>query len=1004
MARRGGRGSGGRIRPHERETDNSAILGADLEIQAAHSQGVRNTEQRGLNLTTKRNYRNRIKEMYIFFSLNYKEYYNVGVRKLSEAERVNLDGESFHWKNTHDLIYTGINVQMVKAFLAHKKQKANGNTSSHVQLRKYHDAILWGSQQAKQLLPRGYYDAIEKFLTSYRKETVDAKKEGKLDEQEADPITWSLFKLILSWAVDTSNFFVWTYSILQWNCMARSVNIGSLGFHNFRAGEDHIVCCYDDTKSDKTGEMCTDKHIYANPLEPIVCPFLALAVFFSLESLHLSETEKFFQFDGQTTAASQRYCGQLSELFKRNNENLKGYIRADHANSHGFCKGSATTATSGTTLPPPTSSIAARGEWSLGRILDIYWHFAEPGDHYLGRCLAGLSPNSEDFAILPPHFTVGNPMENERIREAMELMYGPLLQKWAGTKDSDPTAVLLKVLPSIVYHSEFLQSIIRRVPGHPFAGIPLLNDPALLRDLKELVTIEPSPHVSTATGIPPHVHHAKLTTSCLELCRLTLTEVKSMATDLKKAVCDAIESKAFENGIVTTQSLAEMLKVHHEQIDELITDRLKALQTSSAPTETATPTPVVDEEGLEFAPGTMDDADDDEEAPTRGPIVYRTYTHSGRFWHTPKTFVLPPRMKLDTGWKIWCNGIPCYQITDDETGQAAPIRPFRAFKNEMLPKHIRQNFCLHWRPIFEVMEACPGLDPADEDSFERGIAFLKTRVEYVFRKRRANPMQWELSTWSRHVRRSSIEKNGTDSDKAALPTETSRFNKPRKTGTLKRKRKQSDHRRRCRQPPRRTNAAVVPLQDDDSSSDSSSSNSDSSPGAPEPPESPRRSTLRSAARAAAKEASRKAEEEEKTDTEDEGAWGTCVLDGMIDALGTRKEVEKDIADHRRKRALALRQAQFSHADEDGNAVMITRNATRGYGASSRDPNYSENVRNLLAGGRQKGHCAVGNCDHPEMELLHKCTACKRFVHVLCAMSNNLQEDDCSYCSNLCRPT
>jgi ATP-dependent protease Clp ATPase subunit len=66
---------------------------------------------------------------------------------------------------------------MVKAFLAHKKQKANGNTSSHVQLRKYHDVILWGSQQAKQLLPRAYYDDIEKFLTSYRKETeVDAKK------------------------------------------------------------------------------------------------------------------------------------------------------------------------------------------------------------------------------------------------------------------------------------------------------------------------------------------------------------------------------------------------------------------------------------------------------------------------------------------------------------------------------------------------------------------------------------------------------------------------------------------------------------------------------------------------------------------------------------------------------------------------------------------------------------------------------------------------------------
>jgi hypothetical protein len=145
-----------------------------------------------------------------------------------------------------------------------------------------------------------------------------------------------------------------------------------------------------------------------------------------------------FQAHGQTPAAFQRYCGQLSELFKGNNDNLQG---SDHANSHGIRKGSATKVTSGTTLPPPTSSIAAQGEWSLGRILDIYWYEAEPGDHYLGRCLAGLDPNSEDFTILSPHFTVGNHMENVRIREAVELMYGPPLQQWAGTKDSDPTAL-----------------------------------------------------------------------------------------------------------------------------------------------------------------------------------------------------------------------------------------------------------------------------------------------------------------------------------------------------------------------------------------------------------------------------------------------------------------------------------------------------------------------------------------------------------------------------------
>jgi hypothetical protein len=78
-----GRGGGGRIRSHERDADDSvAILGANLQILVEHSQEVRITEQLGLDRTTKRNYRNRIKEIYTFFSIHYSEYHKVGVRKL----------------------------------------------------------------------------------------------------------------------------------------------------------------------------------------------------------------------------------------------------------------------------------------------------------------------------------------------------------------------------------------------------------------------------------------------------------------------------------------------------------------------------------------------------------------------------------------------------------------------------------------------------------------------------------------------------------------------------------------------------------------------------------------------------------------------------------------------------------------------------------------------------------------------------------------------------------
>jgi hypothetical protein len=79
-------------------------------------------------------------------------------------------------------------------------------------------------------------------------------------------------------------------------------------------------------------------------------------------------------------------------------------------------------------------------------------------------------------------------------------------------------------------------------------------------------------------------------------------------------------------------------------------------------------------------------------------------------------------------------------------------------------------------------------------------------------------------------------------------------------------------------------------------------------------------------RVAAKKAARQAKENNKTETEDE-EWGGNVLNAMINKLGTRKEVEEDIRDHPRKPEFAQRLANFSDANEDGNPMMMTKNAT-----------------------------------------------------------------------------
>ena len=107
-----------------------------------------------------------------------------------------------------------------------------------VNIRKQKDAVIWGSKEADRPLPPAFYDAIDKYIKSYKKEVGGARKSREIDQQEADPISWTLFNLFVGWALEDGNVFVWVYALLQWNCMARSINISPLGLHNVNSSED----------------------------------------------------------------------------------------------------------------------------------------------------------------------------------------------------------------------------------------------------------------------------------------------------------------------------------------------------------------------------------------------------------------------------------------------------------------------------------------------------------------------------------------------------------------------------------------------------------------------------------------------------------------------------------------------------------------------------------------------------------------------------------------------
>jgi hypothetical protein len=207
---------------------------------------------------------------------------------------------------------------------------------------------------------------------------------------------------------------------------------------------------------------------------------------------NLIESERLFLKKGtKEGAGSSKYHEQVVGLVRGRESAIAPHMKVDKLNPYGLRKGAATHAVSGTTAAPSIPSIARRGEWSIGSVLDVYWHFGSVGDHYLGRILCGLDPNSPDFGVLPPHWIDNDPLGNITIQEGMQLMYGAIMDKYSGQSE-DPTGVLLRCMACIVYHSDQLLETMVNVPGHEFAKLPILHNPRLLAALKELVTIQPT--------------------------------------------------------------------------------------------------------------------------------------------------------------------------------------------------------------------------------------------------------------------------------------------------------------------------------------------------------------------------------------------------------------------------------------------------------------------------------------------------------------------------------
>ena len=182
----------GRIHPHQRNTDDAGdIVGANLELPEDFKAKFQETIKHDITDKCRADYRNRLKRIMKFWKEETPDMYAVGVVDVSELDQHDVSKHFFKGKYKLDLQYTGLNVDYVIYFMTKSKTKGTGKLKTLGDLRKYKDAIMWGSKVAELPLPTSFYRKFDTFLAGYRKEYVSNKSVGNTEDNTSDPIPYT---------------------------------------------------------------------------------------------------------------------------------------------------------------------------------------------------------------------------------------------------------------------------------------------------------------------------------------------------------------------------------------------------------------------------------------------------------------------------------------------------------------------------------------------------------------------------------------------------------------------------------------------------------------------------------------------------------------------------------------------------------------------------------------------------------------------------------------------
>ena len=290
--------------------------------------------------------------------------------------------------------------------------------------------------------------------------------------------------------------FGWSFLTLMWSLMSRSDNVDKLCLHHLRREGDSIIVTEQGSKSDQKGEKVVEKHVYANPYEPAICPFLTLALWTFMRPA--GGTQQLYP----GSDSKGRFCSQLQSVLADTDETQRAEIgEIKDVGAHSSRKGGASTVLS-QAGGPAVSSVCHRMSQNMG--LQSRYLFSLPsGDSVVGRMVTGLPFTDFKFAVLPPHFNTAT----------TGLLTVDFWRTIVPGYDDFPTSFkgcLPFLLASLLHHEQWLRENL--CSNHGIFSCPVFTLNCQLMALRAGLLLGIGKCDDTgmvATGIPPHLAIAK---------------------------------------------------------------------------------------------------------------------------------------------------------------------------------------------------------------------------------------------------------------------------------------------------------------------------------------------------------------------------------------------------------------------------------------------------------------------------------------------------------------